>query len=73
LINDTDRRKFDELLKEVIKEKLKKAWSQIVEVEPLLFGSFVPLVYPDGDTSKRPYQDLYCELTDRQKVKDVSD
>lgn len=34
-----------------------------------MFASFVPLVYPDGDTSKKPYQDLYCELTDRTKVK----
>ena len=39
-------------------------------MEPLLFGSIVPLVYPDGDTSKKPFNDLYCELYDRNKVKD---
>jgi len=55
LISEQDRQKFDELLKDVVKEKLKKSWGSIVEVEPLLFGSFVPLIYPDGDTSKRPY------------------
>ena len=65
LISDQDRQKFDELLKDVIKEKFKKAWNSIVEIEPLLFGSFVPLCYPDGDTTKKPYNDLYCELTDR--------
>src|SRR3569833_1938671 len=70
LISEEDRTKFDDLLKEVIKEKFKKTWNSIVEVEPLLFGSFVPLVYPDGDTSKKPFNDLYCELYDRNKVKD---
>jgi len=44
-----------------------------VEVEPLLFGSFVPLVYPDGDTTKKPYTDLYCELYDRPKVRDTTE
>jgi dynein heavy chain len=65
LINDEDRIKFDQTLKEVVQEKFKKTWKSIVEVEPLLFGSFVPLVYPDGDTTKKPYTDLYCELYDR--------
>ena len=45
----------------------------MVEVEPLLFGSFVPLVYPDGDTSKKPFNNLYCELYDRQKVKNQTE
>jgi dynein heavy chain len=31
------------------------------------------LVYPDGDTSKRPLNDLYCELYDRDKVKDATE
>ena len=45
----------------------------MVEVEPLLFGSFVPLVYPDDDTTKKPLNDLYCELYDRKKVKDAAE
>lgn len=73
LINDQDRIKFDELLRETVKEKFKKEWNKVVEVEPLLFGSFVPLVHPDGDTSKKPYSDLYCELYDRPKVKDATE
>jgi len=39
----------------VIKDKFKKDWNSIVKVEPLLFASFVPLCYPGGDTSKKPY------------------
>ena len=73
LISDADHEKFETLLKEQIKDKFKKDWNNIVEVEPLLFASFVPMVYPDGDTSKRPYTDLYCELTDRDKVKDQAE
>jgi len=52
-----------------VKDKFKKDWSSFVKVEPLLFGSFVPLCYPGGDTSKKPYNDVYCELYDRDKVK----
>jgi len=45
-----------------------------VEVQPLLFASFVPLVYPDNDETKRPLRDLYCELTNKEKVqKEVVD
>ena len=29
----------------------------------------MPLVFPDGDTSKRPLNDIYCELYDRAQVK----
>lgn len=73
LISQADHEKFQELLKEQIKDKFKKDWSSIVEVEPLLFASFVPMVYPDGDNTKKPYIDLYCELTDRKKVKDQTE
>ena len=34
----------------------------IVEVEPLLWASFVPSIYPNDDKSKRPLSDIYCEL-----------
>lgn len=30
-----------------------------------MFASFIPCVYPDGDTSKKPYTDIYCEIQDR--------
>lgn len=61
------------MLKDVIKEKFKKEWGKIIEVEPLLFGSFVPLVFPDDDQTKKPLTDLYCELYDRKKVKDTTE
>jgi dynein heavy chain len=41
----------------------------LVTIEPLLWASFVPTIYPDGDRSKRPYSDIYCELTDREALK----
>ena len=27
------------------------------------------MIYPDGDNTKKPLSDLYCELTDREKLK----
>jgi dynein heavy chain len=62
------------LLNGVLKEKFKREWSSLVKVEPLLFASFVSgLCYPGGDTSKKPYSDVYCELHDREKTKKAAD
>ncbi len=35
----------------------------------MLWGSFVPTIYPDGDTTKKPLSDIYCELIDREHLK----
>jgi dynein heavy chain len=43
----------------------------LVKLEPLLWASFVPTIYPDDDRSKRPYSDVYCELTDRDALRKV--
>lgn len=57
----------------VVKEKFKKEWTSLVKVEPLLFASFVPLCYPMSDPSKKAYVDVYCELYDREKVKQTAE
>lgn len=69
LISQDDRDKFLVLLKEKAQAKFKKNLDQLIEVKPLLFGSFTPTIYPDGDTDKKPIPDLYCELTERGLVK----
>lgn len=66
LISMEDRDNFRDMVAGKMKEKFKKEWDKIVTVKPLLFASFTPCVYPDNDTSKKPYQDIYTELTDRQ-------
>jgi dynein heavy chain, axonemal len=71
LISQSDRDAFVEMLKEQMKEKFNKEWDKIIEYEPLLFASFVPTIHPDGDESKRPFTDIYCELTNRDKLKKV--
>ena len=72
LISDEDRNKFsEEILRVQMKETFRKNWKDIVSVEPLLFASFVPTVFPDNDTSKKALTDIYCELTDREKMKSV--
>jgi len=73
LISLDDRAEFQDMMSGIMKEKFKKEWSSIVKVEPLLFASFVPLCYPGGDTTKKPYQDVYCELYDREKVKKAAE
>jgi dynein heavy chain len=72
LIDQEDRDKFDILLKDVLKDKFKREWDKLVEVEPLLFGSFVPTIYPDNDKTKKAYVDVYCELTDRDRLKEIA-
>jgi len=73
MISQGDRDIFQTMINQVIKDKFKKEWSNIVKVEPLLFASFVPLCYPQGDTTKKPYLDVYCELYDRDKVKKTAE
>jgi len=54
-----------------MKSNFNKEWSDIVTVEPLLWTSFVPTVYPGGDTSKRLMMDVYCELNDLDNLKKI--
>lgn len=69
LISQEDRDSFQTMLAEIFKDKFKKEWSGIVKIEPLLFASFVPLCYPGGDTTKKPFTNVYCELYDRAKTR----
>ena len=39
-----------------------------MQIEPLIFGSFVPMCYPNNDTTQKPYRDVYCEMWDREKL-----
>jgi dynein heavy chain len=73
MISQGDRDIFQTMVNGIVKDKFKKDWSSLVLVEPLLFASFVPLCYPGGDKTKKPYNDVYCELNDREKVKKTAD
>jgi dynein heavy chain, axonemal len=73
LISYEDREKFTGMVQLKMKEKFKKDWDKIVQVKPLLFASFTALIYPDGDETKKPWNDIYCELTDRDKVKKTAE
>lgn len=33
----------------------------------------MPLCYPGGDTTKKPYHDVYCEVYDRAKMQKVAE
>lgn len=72
LISIADRERFQAIVVAITKEKFKRDWNSIVKVEPLLFASFVPLV-PAGPDSNKLLTNVYCELTDREKVKKTSD
>lgn len=54
-----------------MQKNFKRDWATLVEVAPLLWASFVPTLYPDGDTTKRQITDVYCELTNREDMKKV--
>ena len=74
LISQEDRDQFMDMLKQKIKERFKKDYDKIVEVKPLLFASFVPTLYAEGDVDKKkPLGDVYCELTDRAKMEKKCD
>jgi dynein heavy chain len=58
----------EEILKPVTNDVFKKTLNSIVKFEPLLFGSFIPTKYPDDDTTKIAYQNVYCELVHRENL-----
>lgn len=68
LIDNQDIDQFQALLNQVVKDKFKKDMKKLVTAEPLIFGSFVPLCYPNGDKSLKPYNDVYCEIYDKEKM-----
>lgn len=72
LISNEDRDKFQAIVVQIMKEKFKRDWNSIVKVEPLLFASFVPLV-PAGPDSNKLLTNVYCELTDRAKVRKTAE
>jgi dynein heavy chain len=39
----------------------------------LLWGSFIPTMYPEGDTTKKPISNVYCELVNRKNLQKYSD
>ena len=64
-----DQGTFDAILKNIMRTNFRREWSSLITIEPLLWASFVPTIYPDNDTTKRPLSDIYCELTDREALK----
>lgn len=69
LISIEDQAFYDQLLKGFIKANFKREWGELVQVEPLLWSHFVPTIYPDGDTTRKPLNDIYCELTNRDSLR----
>jgi dynein heavy chain len=55
LISVADRLSFREMVADKMKEKFKKDMDKIVQIKPLLFASFTPLIYPEGDTTKKAW------------------
>jgi len=48
MINEQDLSFFEGILKNIILTKFKREWNMIVNVEPLLWATFVPTIYPDN-------------------------
>lgn len=69
LINLEDQNTLKQIIVDIVELNLKRTYSELVEVEPLIMTTFVPCIYPDGDTSKRPLTDIYCEVVDRDLLK----
>ena len=69
MISLEDGERFDKLLKDTMQANFNREWSKVVQVEPLLYSSFVPMISPGEGKPK--INDLYCELTDRDLLKET--
>jgi len=54
-----------------LKKRFKLSLDVLVTSKPLLWASFVPTLYPENDTTKRPLTDIYCEIVDRSALRRV--
>lgn len=62
LIDQNDQNFFLTQLKSIVKQNFNKDWSSISESDVIIWASFVPTIYPNDDTSKKPLNDIYCEI-----------
>ena len=58
LVSLEDQSTFEVILRELVSTNFKRDWDNLVQVQPLLWASFVPTLYPDNDRTKRPYSDV---------------
>ncbi len=73
LVSQQDRDIFAKIIKNKMRECFGKEWESVVTTEPLIFGSFVPCIYPDGDRTKEPSAGVYCELADRPLLRSTAE
>lgn len=72
LINDQDQSFFDKMLKDLTTNNLKREWSDLVQIQPLLWSDFVPTICKSKDEPTKKIPNVYCELVNRDDLKKVS-
>jgi dynein heavy chain len=72
LINDQDQTFFDKMLKDLISNNLKREWTDLVQIQPLLWSDFVPTIAKSKDDPTKKIPNVYCELVNREDLKKVS-
>lgn len=56
------------MLQDIVLHKFSKNLNDLTGGIPLLFASFIPFLYPGGDTSKPRLEDVYCEIKDHKEA-----
>jgi dynein heavy chain len=73
LINESDREFFTGMLKDLLKANFKRDWDGLIQIEPLLFASFVPTIFTGDGDNRKALSNIYCELTNREAMKKAAE
>jgi dynein heavy chain len=70
LINEKDISAYETIITNVIKQTFRRDYSGYNNKQnPIIFGNYIPMIYPDNDESKPALLNQYCELSDPVKLK----
>ena len=69
LVNDIDRTTYEQTLSTIMKSSMKRDYLSYLKDGSIIFGDFVPMIRYDNDPKKPFIRKLYCELSDRQLLK----
>lgn len=68
LVSEEDKAIFMKLLAEATKTCMRRDLSAFVHNKTIIFANFLPTIHPDNDFSRPAYENIYCEITDIDKI-----
>lgn len=69
LVNEEDKNEFMKQIADAMKVSFRRDINNFTKQGTILFANFLPTIHPDDDYTKPPYENVYCEIADLEKMK----